>query len=166
MNNKKELGQYYTTNVYEIFDKVFENFKQYYNNELIYEPCCGNGDIINYLVSKDILNISAYDIINDSHNLTILRNTINEPLDFNNSWIITNPPFLAKNKMTNEIKEKYKDLRFCDDLYELYILQLINSDCFGGILILPSNFLFSYSNKIRKQFIKKYEIKTLKIYEK
>lgn len=33
-------------------------------------------------------------------------------------------------------------------------------------LILPSNFLFSYSNKLRQQFIKKYEIKTLKIYEK
>lgn len=164
--SKKELGQYYTTNVYEIFDKVFKDFKQYYNNESIYEPCCGNGDIIDFLISNDILNISAYDITNDTHKLTVLRDTINEPLDFNNSWIITNPPFLAKNKMTKEIKEKYKDLRYCDDLYELYILQLLKSNCLGGILILPSNFLFSYSNKIRKQFIKKYEIKTLKIYEK
>ena len=47
--------------------------------------------------------------------------------------------------------EKYnKYLIDCSDIYEIYIKQIINSECLGGILILPSNFLFSFNNKLRK----------------
>lgn len=190
MTTKKELGAFYSTNIKELFNIVYEDFiKQYDKSKIIYEPCCGNGDIINYLLNNeflniDISNIKYYDIINQSYKNVIIQDTIINPLDYNNSYIITNPPFLAKNKMNKEMKDKYKDLKICNDLFELYILQLLNCECSGdllnllgsinqpgllgsgGILILPSNFLFSYSNKLRQQFIKKYEIKTLKIYEK
>lgn len=172
MTTKKDLGAFYSTNIKELFNIVYEDFiKQYDKSKIIYEPCCGNGDIINYLINNDFLNIDIsnikyYDIINQSYKNVIIQDTIINPLDYNNSYIITNPPFLAKNKMIKEMKDKYKDLKNCNDLFELYILQLLNCECLGGILILPSNFLFSYSNKLRQQFIKKYEIKTLKIYEK
>lgn len=160
-----ELGSFYTTRKDEIFKDVFEDFQQYYNNGLIYEPCCGNGDIINYLNNHNIHNIEDYDIVNNTVKNSKIQDTILKPLNYDNCWIITNPPYLAKNKMTKEMKQKY-NFKDVDDLYEFYILQLVESDCLGGILILPSNFLFSYSNKVRKQFIEKYEIKILKIYEK
>lgn len=167
--DKKQLGAFYTTNIDEIFGDVFEDFQQYYNNELIYEPCCGNGDIIKYLNNHNIYNIEAYDITNNTYKNVKIKDTILKPLNYDNCWIVTNPPYLAKNKMSIEMKNKYnlKDLNNqIEDLYEFYVLQLIKSACLGGILILPTNFLFSYSNKIRKRFIEKYEIKTLKIYEK
>lgn len=165
--DKKSLGAFYTTKSKEVLDIVFNSFVGYYNNGLIIEPCCGNGDLINFLNKNKLFNTKHYDINNTSYKNLIVQDTIIEPIDLNNNWIITNPPFLAKNKMSKELKEKYKKyLVDCNDLYEIYIKQIINSECLGGILILPSNFLFSFNNKLRKEFIRKYEIKTLKIYEK
>ena len=165
--SKKPLGVFYTTEVTEIFKNIFDSFIKKYNKEEIVEPCCGNGDIVKYLNSKGIMNTLNYDIKkSEFENLTI-RDTILFPVDLSNRWIITNPPFLAKNKMPKELKIKYKAyISECSDLYEIYINQIIYSDCLGGILILPSNFLFSYNNKIRKSFLEKYRIKKLKIYEK
>lgn len=166
---KKDLGAFYTTNINEMMNGIFDDFIKFYDKEkIIYEPCCGNGDIVKYLIDNliEANKILCYDIINLSFKQTKQRDTILNPLDFKDSYIITNPPYLGKNKMTKEMKDKYKDLENCQDLYEIYILQLINSGCIGGILILPSNFLFSYKNNIRKQFIKAFEIRKLKIYEK
>ena len=141
--SKKSFGVFYTTNVLEIFENIFDNFIKHYNNELIIEPCCGNGDIIKYLNSKGIVNTLNYDIKKSDFENLIIRDTILNPIDLSNKWIITNPPFLAKNKMSVDLKLKYKDYIFdCSDLYEIYIKQIIQSDCLGGILILPSNFLF------------------------
>lgn len=167
--SKKDLGAFYSTNINEMMEGIFDDFIIFYDKEkIIYEPCCGNGDIVKFLIDNSIKEnkILCYDIINLSFNQTTQRDTILNPLNFKDSYVITNPPFLGKNKMTKEMKNKYKDLENCQDLYETYIIQLINSDCIGGILILPSNFLFSYNNNIRKQFIKAFEIKKLKIYEK
>lgn len=165
--DKKSLGAFYTTKAKEVLDIVFNSFVEYYNNGLIIEPCCGNGDLINFLNENKLFNTKQYDINNTSYKDLIVQDTIIEPIDLNNNWIITNPPYLAKNKMSKELKEKYnKYLIDCTDIYEIYIKQIIKSECLGGILILPINFLFSFNNKLRKDFICKYEIKTLKIYEK
>ena len=65
--------------------------------------------------------------------------------------------------MSKELKEKYKKyLVDCNDLYEIYIKQIINSECLGGILILPSKFLVSVKSKLIKEFIWNYEIKRIK----
>lgn len=141
MTTKKELGAFYSTNIKELFNIVYEDFIKYYDkSKIIYEPCCGNGDIINYLINNDFLNIyisniKYYDIINQSYKNVIIQDTIINPLDYNNSYIITNPPFLAINKMIKEMKDKYKDLKNCNDLFELYILQLLNCECSGAIII-------------------------------
>ena len=165
--DKKSLGAFYTTKAKEVLDVVFNSFVEYYDNGLIIEPCCGNGDLINFLNENKLFNTKQYDINNISYKDLIVQDTITEPIDLNNNWIITNPPYLAKNKMSKELKEKYnKYLIDCSDIYEIYIKQIIKSECLGGILILPINFLFSFNNKLRKDFICKYEIKTLKIYEK
>ena len=61
----------------------------------------------------------------------------------------------------------YKDyLNDVDDLYQIYIKQVINSNVLLGVLILPINFLFSESNKLRKEFIQKYQIIYANLFEK
>ena len=105
--DKKSLGAFYTTKAKEVLDIVFNSFVEYYNNGLIIEPCCGNGDLINFLNENKLFNTKQYDINNISYKDLIVQETITEPIDLNNNWIITNPPYLAKNKMSKELKEKY-----------------------------------------------------------
>ena len=82
MTTKKELGAFYSTNIKELFNIVYEDFIKYYDkSKIIYEPCCGNGDIINYLINNDFLNIDIsnikyYDIINQSYKNVIIQDTI------------------------------------------------------------------------------------------
>jgi hypothetical protein len=66
-----------------------------------------------------------------------VRDTLlNAPI-YDNCFVVTNPPFLAKAKVADKsIFEKYKT----NDLYKCFLISLINSDCLGGILILPANF--------------------------
>lgn len=174
MNNKKEYSQFYSTNTKELFQNIISLFLKEYNtlnkqtNQIIpiIEPCCGRGDLINFLKSKGLNNFELYDI-DPKYKNTIKQDTILNQPDYNNKIIITNPPYAAKNKLTKQQKETYKDyLNDVDDLYQIYIKQLINSNVLLGILILPINFLFSESNKIRKEFIQKYQIIYANLFEK
>jgi hypothetical protein len=166
--NKKLTGSFYSTNSEELFEIVFEDFLKFYNNnpKIICEPCCGDGDIVNFLKSKNIYNIECFDIINNIVPNVKIQDTILNSPDYDNKYIITNPPYLSKNKMPKNFKTKYENFTDWSDLYELYIKELIKSNCNGGILILPSNFIFSYRSDLRKQFIQKYKINILKIFEK
>lgn len=167
MNNKKKYSQFYTKNTNELFNNIIDLFLDDYNKNIsIVEPCCGEGDLIKFLKTKNINNFELYDIEPKYENTQKL-DTILNPIDLNNKYIITNPPYTAKNKLTKEQKNLYKDyLNDIDDLYQIYIKQIINSNVISGILILPINFLFSNNNKIRKEFILKYQIVFCNLFEK
>lgn len=92
---------------------------------------------------------------------------INENVSLNDSlmkipnvgnFILTNPPYLAKNKMSLDMKKKYlKD--GLDDLYQAALRKIIGSNYSEGIIILPVNFLCAEnSDNIRKAFMSKYNI--------
>ena len=152
-------------NIINLFLKEL-NLNNYFNNIPIIEPCCGQGDLINFLKSKGLNNFELYDI-DPKYINTIKQDTILNQPDYNNKIIITNPPYAAKNKLTKQQKELYKDyLNDVDDLYQIYIKQTINSNILLGILILPINFLFSESNKLSKEFIQKYQIIYANLFEK
>ena len=172
MNNKKEYSQFYSTNTEELFQNIINlfskelNLNNYFNNIPIIEPCCGQGDLINFLKSKGLNNFELYDI-DPKYINTIKQDTILNKPDYNNKIVITNPPYAAKNKLTKQQKDLYKGyLNDVDDLYQIYIKQVINSNVLLGILILPINFLFSESNKLRKEFIQKYQIIYANLFEK
>ena len=167
MNNKKKYSQFYTKNTNELFNNIIDLFLDDYNKNIsIVEPCCGEGDIIKFLKTKNINNFELYDIKPNYENTQKL-DTILNPINLNNKYIITNPPYTAKNKLTKEQKDLYKKyLNDIDDLYQIYIKQIINSNVISGILILPINFLFSNNNKIRKEFILKYQIVLCNLFEK
>ena len=65
--DKKSLGAFYTTKAKEVLDVVFNSFVEYYDNRIIIEPCCGNGDLINFLNENKLFNTKQYDINNTSY---------------------------------------------------------------------------------------------------
>lgn len=157
--SKKELGQFYTTN----YEYIFSNMKIPNNVKTIIEPFVGNGDLLKF-INKDNYNLEIYDIdpkITD----TIKQDTLKNPPDYTDKFILTNPPYLAKNKSNKkDIYEKYR----CDDLYKCFIISIISNVCQGGIIILPLNFLSSIRKadiELRKKFLEKYSVKIINIFE-
>ncbi len=157
---KQQLGQFYTTN----YKLILQNFKIPNDIKNIIEPFCGNGDLLSFIENKENYNIELYDIdpkIKDCIN----QNTLINPPLYYNKFIITNPPYIARNKNIN--KEIY-DLYKCNDLYKAFLIEITRNICLGGILILPLNFLSSIRKsdiKIRKLFFDKYSIISLNIFE-
>lgn len=155
---KSKLGQFYTTN----YEYLLKNMEIPDNIEVIIESFCGNGDLLKFL-KKDYL-LECYDI-EPKHSYIIQRDTLKNPPDYDDKFILTNPPYIARNK--NDDKEIY-DLYKTNDLYKCFILSFIKSKCKGGIIIIPINFLCSQRPidiKLRKDFINKFQIKLINIFE-
>lgn len=160
MSNKSKLGQFYTTN----YDYILQNMciPDTLNN--IIEPFAGNGDLLNFITDKDSLRIECYDI-DPKKDFIIERDTLNDPPCYDDKFVITNPPYLARNKNKDKsLYEKYK----CNDLYKCFILNLVDSDCDGGIIIIPLNFICSIRKtdiELRRRFLERYNILKLNIFE-
>lgn len=162
MNNKKILGQFYTTN----HEYILQNMIIPDEIINIIEPFAGNCDLVNF-IEKDKnkkYNIEYYDIEPKNERI-IQRDTIKEPPNYNNKYLITNPPYLARNKCNDKyLFDKYD----VNDLYKCLIKELLTNICIGGILIIPLNFWSSIRNadiKLRKSFLKIYDIILLNIFE-
>ena len=113
INIKQKLGQFYTTN----YDYILQNLYIPENIITIVEPFAGNGDLLNFIKNKDNYKIECYDI-EPKKDYIIKKNTILDPPDINNSFILTNPPYLARNKSNDkELFDKYKT----NDLYKCFI---------------------------------------------
>lgn len=160
MSIKQELGQFFTTNYEYILSNMY--IPDFVNT--IIEPFVGNGDLLNFIDDKDKFIIECYDI--DPHyNNAHKRDTLRNPPNYQNKFVLTNPPYLARNKSENkELYDKYK----CNDLYKCFMISLINNPCQGGILILPVNFISSIRKadvKLRKKFLSVYAIQLINIFE-
>lgn len=159
-NTKKTWGQFYTTNC----DYILQNMHIPDNINDIIEPFAGNCDLLNIIKDKTRYNIECYDIDPKKDDI-IRQDTLLNPPDFNNKYVITNPPYLARNRSTNKLLfDKYNT----NDLYKCFIKILISSNCIGGILIVPLNFICSIrisDIELRKLFIMKYDIITINIFE-
>ena len=164
--NKQLFGQFYTTN----YTYILQNMYIPNNISNIIEPFAGAGDLLKFIYKdegdkdKDKYKIECYDI-EPKKDFIIKRDTLLNPPNFNGAFVITNPPYLARNKSDNkEIYDKYNT----NDLYKCFISLLIGSSCSGGILILPLNFLSSIRKadiKLREKFGKKYDIIICNIFE-
>jgi len=147
---KKELGQFYTTNAKYITQDLL-NFPK---DVTVIDPFAGNWDLLNLLENDKI----GYDI-DVKNKETINRDTLLNPINYKNKWIITNPPYLARNKSNNKVLYNKYGL---DDLYKIAVKTLIGSE--GGLLILPINFFSSEDNVVRKEFLKQYEVKRVNVF--
>jgi hypothetical protein len=132
----------------------------------IIEPFAGAGDLLNFINDndRDKYNIECYDI-EPKKDFIVKRDTLLNPPNFDNAFVITNPPYLARNKCDDkEIFTKYNT----NDLYKCFLQILISSRCLGGIIILPLNFLCSIRKadiELRKNFVERYDILICNIFE-
>lgn len=154
---KRELGQFYTTNVDYILDKMdLSNIE-----EDIIEPFVGNGDMKRWVEKRNKLCKEFYDI-DPKIEGTLKRDTLISPPDYKDKFVITNPPYLARNKSQN--KDIYNKYQY-DDLYKIFIKTIIDGDVKGGIIIIPQGFLTSEDSKIKMEFFKKYKIIRVNFFE-
>ena len=161
--NKKSRGQFYTTNSSYILD----GFSLPPTNiRCIVEPFAGKGDLIEWIKKSNCTaEIQAFDI-EPKGNSIIKRDTLVNPPNYENAWIITNPPYLARNK---SVDKSVFDLYETNDLYKCFITSVVKqNNCRGGIFIIPAGFFFSpryIDIRCRDTFMKKYKITKVKYFE-
>ncbi|MFZ5559491.1 MAG: hypothetical protein ACOZAL_01725 [Patescibacteria group bacterium] len=159
---KRQLGQFFTKNS----DYILQGLEKYIKGKIITDPFAGNGDLIKWAKKNKVKDIKGYDIDHkyiDGKNISYNDSIINS---LRYKFVLTNPPYLHKNKATKEIKDKYftgKNSKF-EDLYQVSINSILNSE--EGILIVPLNFLSAEnSNRIRRMFFEKFKIVHVNIFE-
>lgn len=158
-NNKKEYGQFMTTN----YQYILQNMNIPKNINKIIEPFCGQGDLLKF-IKKDSYQVECYDIEPKRPNI-IKRDTIKNPPSYIDAFLLTNPPYLARNKTKNkELFDKYS----VNDLYKCVIKEILTNTPLGGILIIPLNFWCSIrisDIKLRQLFLKVFNVMQLNIFE-
>jgi hypothetical protein len=193
ISNKKNLGQFYTTN----YKYILSNMYIPDNITHIIEPFAGRCDLLKFIDEKKY-DVSCYDIdpkidtykslintgtstLNNFSNEEVIytdkshtcelsynvvkRDTLNNPPKYLNKFVLTNPPYLARNKTNQkDIFNKYNQ----NDLYKCFISELTTNKCVGGIIIIPLNFWCSIRLQdvmLRKKFIETYDILLINIFE-
>jgi hypothetical protein len=162
MSNKKQLGQFFTTN----YEYILQNFTIPDGIVNIIEPFAGNGDLLDFIDKQaGQYTIECFDI-EPKKDFIIQRDTLLDPPNYQDKYVITNPPYIARNKSkSKEIFDKYDE----NDLYKCFIKILIEyGECLGGILIVPLNFWCSIRKsdvELRQRFLNRYSIVGINIFE-
>jgi len=157
--NKKNRGQFYTTNS----SYILEGLSIPENTKKIIEPFAGKGDLVEWIRTQGFKGeIKSYDIEPKEEKI-VQRDTLKNPPDYKGNFVITNPPYLARNKSSNkDIYDKYS----VNDLYKCFIKSCL--ECEGGIFIIPAGFFFSARDidvKCRDEFMTKFKIIRIKYFE-
>lgn len=160
-DSKKEKGQFYTVNS----DYILEGFSVPCDTSLI-EPFTGQGDLIEWTKKNfSISDIETYDI-DPKYPNTIQQDTLENPPNYKDKFVITNPPYLARNKCSNKLLfDKYDT----NDLYKCFIHSISDKEFVkGGILIIPAGFFFSPRDldiRCRNVFLSNYKITRVNYFE-
>jgi len=160
MSNKKNLGQFFTKN----YDYILQSLYIPENTSTIVEPFCGEGDMLKFIKNREKYKIECYDIEPKNEDITKCDTLLNPP-SYKDKFIITNPPYLARNKCKNKtIFDKYD----VNDLYKCFLLNLTENICLGGIIIIPLNFWSSIRKmdiELRQKFLDIYDVLHINIFE-
>jgi hypothetical protein len=182
-SSKSQLGQFYTTETSTIFQGLTIDSSLLEKVKCIVEPFVGQGDLLHYLVQQcGGVSIEKPIIANDismtaetRHGLekqfpgiqVYTRDLFRQPVDLKDSFVLTNPPFLAKNKATGD-KTVFQEWDG-DDLYKCFLNMMLVSHqlAMGGLLIVPLNFWSSSRKKdvdLRRRFLQTYRVDKLNIF--
>jgi len=157
MDKKRKYGQFYSANA----DQLLFGFAKPPINCSIIEPFSGKGDLIRWVNRDDAIE---YDI-EPRRDQTTCRDTLRNPPSYSGKYIVTHPPFLARNKSTD--KSLY-DTFGLNDLFKIFITQICNDPPIGGVLILPVNFWSSSRDpdvELRKEFLSIFRVLKVNIFE-
>jgi hypothetical protein len=154
MSTKKSMGQFYTVRS----TYILEGVPRPPAGARIVEPFAGQGDILEWIGS----DVEAYDI-EPKHPRVVQRDTLLNPPDYKGKWVITNPPYLARNK---EASKTVFDRYGMNDMYKCFIMSMIG--CAGGTLIIPVGFFLSPRDmdfRCRDAFLSNYRLTQVKYFE-
>lgn len=151
---KSQLGQFYTKNSEYITQGLLTIFP---SGATIVDMFAGEMDLLRLVIDKH--PVEAYDIDPRSEQV-IRRDTLMNPPDYGIKWVMTNPPYLARNK--NKDKKIYQKWR-SDDLYKAAILSMMG--CHGGVVVVPLNFWSSEDDEIRTKFLSEYVVARVNVFE-
>lgn len=164
MSGKKQKGQFYTVNSSYILDNLPLPPS---DARCVVEPFAGQGDLLDWLRTKGCgIPVEAYDVDPKKDGI-VKRDTLLDPPDYADAWILTNPPYLARNKCKEkEIFDKYNT----NDLYKCFLTSLVRQQrpCRGGVLIIPVGFFLSPRDvdaRCRDAFLKRYRITKVRYFE-
>jgi hypothetical protein len=94
-----------------------------------------------------------------------VRDVFQKIPNYKNAFIVTNPPFVSRNKSKNKIIfNRYGT----NDYYKCFLKDLIDQKPIGGIIILPLNFFSSMRKmdiELRKQFLHIFDILRVNVFE-
>lgn len=148
-----EKTKHYTTKSEEICENLIKHIPK---EAKLVEPFVGEGDLKNLFPTH---SWETYDI-DESVSPDETRDTLLNPPNYKGKWVITNPPYLARNKAADkEIFDTYQ----LDDMYKIALDTI--SEAEGGILIIPTNFFVDErTSDVRKKFLSQFLIKEVNIY--
>jgi hypothetical protein len=162
MSTKKANGQFYTTKCAYILDGMPLPPADV---RCIIEPFAGNGDLISWLRDKNVSTpIESYDIDPKRDDIQ-KRDTLRSPPNYTDAWVLTNPPYLARNK--SDSKELF-DMYDTNDLYKCFIHSICKTPCRGGVILIPAGFFFSsrdLDTRCRATFMQTYTLTKVKYFE-
>ena len=147
------LGQYNTENV----DDILENFAYLIKGRNVVDPFAGKWHLLDWADRNGAASISGQDI-----------EVLDERTEYNDSFesprmvdaetlIVTNPPYLSKNRNKNGDRRPY-DWYTQDDYYKCYLASLLQSNVHEAIIIQPTNFLCEARAKARETLFRDYHI--------
>jgi hypothetical protein len=155
---KKSAGQFYTV----LCDYILDGVPRPPKNVKVIEPFAGQGDLLGWIGNNN--PIEAYDI-DPKHIAVQQRDTLLDPPNYDSCWVITNPPYLARNHADDKtLFDTYES----NDLYKCFMISLANSDCLGGSIIIPVGFFLSPRDidvSCRNLFLSKYRVVQVKYFE-
>lgn len=150
---KKDLGQFFTKKS----DYIFQGLEKYIKGKNVFDPFAGEGDLLTWAKQNGAKTVKGVDVdkrYTQKHDI-FYGDSIKNQLKY--QFVLTNPPYLNVNKASEEIKERYFTNSQFEDLYQLALCSIMDSE--EGIVIVPINFLSAEnSKKIRNIFFNKFEI--------
>jgi hypothetical protein len=150
-NNKKtELGQFFTAGKDSwIFPQVAEFIKSV-NATTWVDPFCGNGDLFKYAQDFGVSKTIGYDIDKSLPNI-IVNDSLGGIPHWNDSLLVTNPPYLAKVSAAKKKIDysKYYALDDREDLYQVALDSIMRSFYSFFVVIIPESFINSNYPKSR-----------------
>jgi hypothetical protein len=152
---KQKLGQFFTTNS----DYILSGFEFVVKNKDVVDPFAGGSDLLNWARKHEANTTIGYDLIPLNENI-IKNDSIVNPPSYSNKIVVTNPPFLSKNKYKGD--KKVFDKWNQNDLYKCHLASLITNGCDEAIVILPTNFLCESGDAIRKSLFRVFHIVSAK----
>lgn len=158
MNTKQKLGQFFTTN----YSYIMDGMNQPPLSTVVIEPFAGDKDMLHFI--KESREIECYDI-EPRHAGIIECDTLTNPPSYTHKYVITNPPYLARNKAGD--KTLY-DLYNQNDLYKCFVKSICDDPPIGGIIIVPLNFWCSIRKAdcaLRALFLETFRVDRVNAFE-